>query len=297
VGRLNIWNICFWNVDIRIKLLLSKILPPGAFRLVDVCVNGSYYGRMEYSAPFQQRISFTARDYWTRLDRLVLKNAGASRPDARMRRRQFTIIPDGVLAPSAGEPAFQLLPRNVNPNLVIGTCCPITPGRRIEFLIEMMTELNRLSRETTLVIVGSLDPNRTDYWQMLLEILRSRKITNIFFAGPRADIIPVLKLLKVFLAVSEGPGFPPGCLEAMSLGVPVVATGARSVWACLFRRKRPFAIHANGPQTAAQYIHDILNDADLRHWFSKTAKATVLREFPMTRMLRSYQRLFADVPR
>lgn len=295
LGRLNIWNICFWNVDIRIKLLLAKILPPGTFRLVDVCLNGSYYGRIEYSAPFQQRISFTAKDYWTRLDQLVLKSAAGSRPDARMRRRQLTIIPDGVPAPSAVEPAFQILPRNVNLNLVIGACCPITPGRRIEFLIEMMSELNRLSRETTLVIVGSLDPNRTDYWPMLLEILRSRKIANVCFAGPgAADIRPILKLLKVFVAVSEGPGFPPGCLEAMSLGVPVVTNGPEPLWARLFRRKKSSAIHANGPQTAARYIHDILNDAALHRWFSRTAKATALREFPMARMLRSYQRLFAE---
>ncbi|HUE36100.1 MAG TPA: glycosyltransferase, partial [Candidatus Acidoferrum sp.] len=298
LGRLNVRTICFWNVDARIKLLLAKILPPATFRLVDICLNGSLYSQMEYSAPFLRRISLTEKDYWPRLDHLVAVYAGGTPPNTRLRRRQFTVIPDGVAAPATVEPAFQILPRNTDLNLVIGTCCPIRPGKRIEFIIETMAELNRQCRGTTLVVIGGVDANRTDYWQMLLEILHARKITNLCFAGPQTDLTPFMKLFKVFLAVSEWQsGFPPGCLEAMVQGIPIVTNGVPSIRARHTPRTKSFAIHANGPQAAAQYTRELLNDGALRRWFGRTAQATALREFPITRMLRRYQQLFAKVSR
>jgi len=296
LGRLNVRNICFWSVDPRIKLLLAKILPAGTFNLVDVCPNGSLFSQMEHSALFQRRISFSAKDYWARLDHFVAKYPGGAPPNVRLRRRQFAVIPDGAPAATTVEPAFHLLPQNADPNLILGACCPIMPGKRIEFLVEMMAELNRQSKGATLVIVGGVDANRTDYWPVLLETLRARGISNICFAGPHADLTPLMKLFKVFLAVSEWPGFPPGCLEAMALEIPIMTNGALPVWAQTPRGKKAFAIHANSPQAAAQYARELLTDGAVRRGLGKAAKAAA-REFSMAKMVRDYRRLFTGMAR
>ena len=291
LDRLGVRNICFWNTDVRIKLLLAKILPPGPVRLVDVSPDASLFFQMEHSAVFQRRISFSAQDYWARLDHFVAKHAGGAPPNVRLRRGQFAVIPDGAPEPAPGEPVA--LPNNADPDLVMGTLGPVMPGRRMEFLIETMRELNRELKGATLIVVGGLDPARADYWPVLLEQLRSRGVANIHFAGPRADAAQFLKRCKVFLAVGEWPGFAPGCLEAMALGIPIIANSMKEIAARSPRWTKGFAFHAADPESAAQSARQLLTNPALRRRLAKAAKATALREFSISRMARSYHRLLA----
>jgi glycosyltransferase involved in cell wall biosynthesis len=293
LGRLNVRNICFWNVEPRIKLLLAKILPPGSVRLVDVSPDSSLFFQMEHAASFQRRISFRAEDYWARLDYFVAKYAGGAPPGIRLGRRKFAVIPDGVPAPTPCEPAFSTLPPNADPDLVIGTLCQIAPGKRMEFLLDFMRELNQRLKGTTFIIAGGLDPQRADYWPVLLDGLRARAITNIHFAGPQADPAPFLKLCKVFLAISEWPGFPPGCLEAMALGIPVIANGREAAVAQASHEKKGFACAGNDPKAAAHEVHRLLTNSVLRRRLGRTARTAAIREFSMPKLVRSYRHLFA----
>ncbi|HEY1663433.1 MAG TPA: glycosyltransferase [Verrucomicrobiae bacterium] len=293
LGRLKVRNICFWNVDPRIKLLLAKILPKGTFHLIDICPNSSLFSQMEHSAVFQRRISFGAKDYWARIDRFVAKYHGGTPPNVSFKRGQLAVISDGVPVPATIEPAYHLLPGHADPNFILGTCCPIMPGKRIEFLVEMMTELNRQFKGATLVIIGGLDAHRTDYWPVLLETLRARAITNIHFAGSPADARPLAKLFKAFVAVSEWPGIPTGCLEAMALGIPIMTSGAQPVWAHPSRGKRAFAVHANSPQAAAQYARELFTDPALQRELGKAAKTAAVSDFSQAKMVRNYRQLFA----
>jgi glycosyltransferase involved in cell wall biosynthesis len=290
IGRLNVRNVCFWNVETRIKLLLAKILPRGTVHLVDVSPDSSLFFQMEHAATFQRRITFRAEDYWARLDHFVAKYVGGAPPHTRLGRK-LAVIPDGVQAPAPCDPASQLLPPSADPNLVVGTICPIAPGKRIEFLIDVMQELNPQLHGTTLIIIGGLDSYRADYWPVLLDNLRSRGLTNIHFAGPHADVPPILKLSKVFLAVSEWPGFPPGCLEAMALGIPVVANSTKAV---MGRTIKKGIVFAGGDQKAAAHqVRRLLTDTVLRRRLGKDAGRTFVSHFSLTKMVRSYSRLLA----
>lgn len=291
VERLNPRNLCFWNVDTRIKLILAKILPRGAVRLLDVSPDSSLFMQIDSLADFERRISFSAEDYWARLDHFVAGYADGAPPNGFMRRRKFAVIPDGISTPLPGEPLSQALPKGADPDLVVGTTCPIMPGKRIEFLMDLMVEINQRLKGVALIIGGGIHPRYSEFWPVLLDNLHARHITNIHFAGSHAQATPLLKLFKVYLAVSEWPGFPHGCLEAMALGIPVVANGGAGLDTQMHPAESGIVIERGDPKAMARQVQLLLTNAASRRRLGAAARKTAAREFPMSMMVRRYSQL------
>src|SRR5205823_5367656 len=141
------------------------------------------FTELEAAAPFQRRLALTTSQYLQRLDGFVAKYAEGGPPESLGDfSARVTVIPNGVPRPSETDPAslsssadtvdtvvsadeapppFEtdttpeqtpLLPSWIDPERVIGTCCRITPSKRIEFLIEMMQELTARVPQASLVI-------------------------------------------------------------------------------------------------------------------------------------------------
>ena len=94
--RLNIREICFWNLSPEMKLLLAKLLPAGAVRLVEVVYGSSSHAEMDGTTGFQRRIAFNTAEYWKRVDRVVHRLRDSGPRPALLDRDRITIIPDGI---------------------------------------------------------------------------------------------------------------------------------------------------------------------------------------------------------
>jgi glycosyltransferase involved in cell wall biosynthesis len=298
IERLNVRNVCFWNVDARLKLLLAKLLPSGSVRLIDVSPGPFLFVEMERVSAFQRRISFHAADYWARLDHFVAKYQDGAPPGVPADGRKVVVIPNGVPAPPPVEPRQALpLPPGADPHLVIGTACRIMPGKRIEFLIDMMAELNATLPGATLIIVGGVDPRHAEYWPLLLERLRSRQVANIHFAGPHSDVTPFLRLFKLFVMLADQPGCPNASLEAMALGLPVIANSAGGTAEQVRPGVNGFLVTGEDPKEMAGQVRHLLVDHALHRRFSAAARATAAKNFPMQLMTRRYRQLLAGPTR
>jgi glycosyltransferase involved in cell wall biosynthesis len=296
IERLKVRNVCFWNLDARLKLLLAKILPPGSIRLIDVSPGPFLFMEMENTDHFQRRISFYARDYWARLDHFVAKYKKGAPSGVRVDGRKVVVIPNGVPVPALTEIPAAPLPQNTDPSLVIGTACRIMPRNRIEFLIDVMAEVNAMLRGVTLIVVGGIDPRYADYWTLLLRRLGSKGVTNVHFAGPQSDVTGFLKSFKVFVMLADHPGCPNASLEAMALGVPVVANFAAGTAEQVRHGSNGFLVKGNNPRKMAQWIVKLLTDRAKRRRFGNAAKQTVKRNFSMSLMVRRYSKLFDQPP-
>ncbi len=294
IERLNVRNVCFWNVDARLKLLLAKLLPPGPIRLIDVSPGPAFFGEMERTRAFQRRISFLAADYWARLDHFVAKYKEGTPPGLRADGRKVVVIPNGVPAPSPAEHQAPSLPHGADPCLVIGTACRIMPGKRIDFLIDMMAELNTSLPSSTLIVVGGIDPRHADYWPLLIERLHSKQVTNIHFAGPHSEITPFLRLFKIFLMLADQPGCPNASLEAMAVGLPVIANSAGGTAEQVRHGVNGFLVTGDNPKEMAQHVLHLLGNKTVHRRFSAAARATATKDFPMDLMTRRYRQLLAS---
>jgi glycosyltransferase involved in cell wall biosynthesis len=293
-------SVCFWNVDARIKLLLAKLIPAETLRLVDVSPGPFLYEEMEQACMFQQRIAFPVEEYWKRLDHFVAKYTGGLPPGASAGDPKFAVIPNGVpvrapVDPLSPGPALPL-PAGADPDKVIGATCRITPGKRIEFLIDMMAEVNRYLAGVNLVIVGGIDPRHAAYWPVLLERMRARGIGNVHFAGPQHDVDPYLSQFRLLVMLADTPGCPNSSLEAMALGVPVVANSAGGTGEQVLHGKNGFLVGGDDPAEMARGVLKLLTDRKLRRRFGEAAHATATRHFSMEAMVRRYRRLLEVQP-
>jgi glycosyltransferase involved in cell wall biosynthesis len=94
----------------------------------------------------------------------------------------------------------------------------LVPWKKVDHLIEAIAEC----KETGLVVVGD-GPERS----RLEELVRARQLADrVYFAGQRskAETLSLMAACDVFVLNSIYEGFPHVVLEAMSVGLPVVAT-------------------------------------------------------------------------
>lgn len=294
IERLKVKNVCFWNVDPRIKLLLAKLFPPESLSLIDVSPGPFLFQEMDGAREFQRRIAFTAAEYWERLDHFVAKYTGGTPPGIAADDRRLTVIPNGVPLPAPAGETPHALPPGADPELVIGTACRIMPGKRIEFLIDMMADLNRQLPGANLIVVGGVDPRHEDYWPALMERLRARRVHNIHFVGPHHEVTPYLRLCRTLVMIADTPGCPNVSLEAMVLGIPVVANAAGGTAEQVIDGETGFLVGGADPREMAARVRALLTDRELRRRCGEAARETATRKFSMHAMVRRYLDLFGD---
>lgn len=292
VQMLKVRHVCFWNVNPRVKLLLAKILPAGTVTLTDVSPGPIMYMQMYDDTAFQHRIAFSAEDYWRRLDHLVAKYPGGIPKNLPNKDSKAVVIPNGVVPPRTSDTTLWTLPPGADPDLVIGAVCRIAPDNRIDFLIEMMAQLNQRLKGASLVIVGSVDRNHADDWPRLQKQLISRQLTNIYFVGAHSDVQPFLRRLKVLVMMSETPGCPSASLEAMALGVPVVANAGGGIGQQIIHGINGFLVGGHDPKEMTRYVRYLLVNQEARRRFGQAAKITATKDFSVELMAQRYVRLF-----
>jgi glycosyltransferase involved in cell wall biosynthesis len=288
---LNVANICFWNAAPELKLLVAKILSIRSIRLIDVSPGRMLFDELKDAEPFGQRISLSSAQYFARLDSFVAKhNAGLPERELCADRKKLHVIVNGVAeAPTfvcMPPPAF-MLPAHLDPALAVGACCRIVADKQIEFLLEAMRILSETNPGASLTIVGGADETSRDHF----ETLRGQASDlNVFFAGEHEDVLPFLDQFRALAMVSDREGCPNASLEAMSLGVPVVARRSEAVAEQIDDGVNGYLV--SSPDQMAARLAEILKSKRLRTKLGRAARATATKRFSLEKMGETYLRLF-----
>jgi glycosyltransferase involved in cell wall biosynthesis len=298
MDTLNVRNLCFWNVSPEVKLTVTKVLSARDIRIIDVSPGPMLFDELEASEPFQKRVSLTTRQYFDRLDGFVAKYAsGAPPPGLMPDRSKIHVIPNGVLQPPSFvplPPAEFLLPRHLDPALAIGTCCRIVPDKRIEFLLETMQILSSRSPGTSLTIVGGPDARSVDYFEALVARAREEGLTNIFFVGEHDNVMPFLNLFRIFVMAAGRQGCPNASLEAMAMGLPIVANASGGVAEQIEDGINGFLV--SSPMEMADRIVMLQKNKRLYKKFATAGRNFALTRFSIERMVNAYTQLLGDFP-
>ncbi len=283
VDRLEAATLAFWNAPPAFKLMCAKVLETrNDIRLVDVSPGPMLFDELEELGDVPHRLSFSVDQYFSRIDCFVAKHRSGKPP--RLPADRVRIVPNGV--PIPGTQAILSEP-------IVGAACRLVPSKRVEYLLDMMDILVQRIPNASLTIAGGFDPRHEAYANYVRDKFVAAGLSNVTFAGPLQNVQPFLESLSVFAMISEDQGCPNASLEAMAMGVPVVANPSGGTAEQIDHGVNGFLIDGNSPRSMAFAIEKLLREDRLRVRMGNAARRKVAASFSMESMLQGYLEAFA----
>jgi glycosyltransferase involved in cell wall biosynthesis len=144
-------------------------------------------------------------------------------------------------------------------------------------LISAMARLTQMLPDVSIrhVLVGDgLERHNVEHAAAAAGI-RSRFI----FAGYHQDVRPFYALADIYVLSSHSEGSPNVLLEAMTAGVPIVATAVGGVPETVRHEETALLVEPHHPEQLAEAVARLLNDDSLRRVFAGAASRDVANRF------------------
>ncbi len=210
----------------------------------------------------------------------ALSPAAASRTLVKPNAITTAAFPQGPRPPrAAGEP------------IRLVTVCRIDPKKGLPVLIEAMAELERQGVPSRLEIVGGTEPGSAAGERSLAELLatidRQGLVDSVARLGWRSELEVVAALARADLfvapaietAAGDKDGIPTALLEAMSSGLPVVASAAGSIAEAIEHGVEGLLVAPDDPGALAAAIATLARDPELARACGRRAAATARARF------------------
>lgn len=178
------------------------------------------------------------------------------------------------------------LPDHLQADLAIGTCCRIVPDKRIEYLIDMMKIVEGRLPRASLTIVGGPDSQSLEYFEEVRRYQKQAGVENVVFAGWQERVDRFLAQFAVFVAVSERQGCCNSTLEAMAMGIPVVANSCAGMAEQIEDGANGYLI--DSPAEMAARVMALLTNKRNRKKMGRVAAMRVFDRFSMDSMVDGY---------
>jgi starch synthase (maltosyl-transferring) len=241
------------------------------------------------------RVCEVDRPWRTALDRLtqaasdrVTCVAGAVRDFTRRASgippHKMIVIPNAV----------DVLPRNERtPPPTASRVLTIAQLRRqkgIDVLIRAIPHVLRSVPSASFTVVGRGDPTPYKSQARLLGVQHA-----IRWAGETADVTPYLLASDAFVLPSRWEGCPNVVLEAMSVGLPVVATVAGGTPELVEDGVTGFLVPIEAPETLARRILALLLDPGKAFAMGQAGRDRAASRFSVRAMVKAYETLYEQL--
>lgn len=95
-----------------------------------------------------------------------------------------------------------------------------------------------------------------------------------------------------YISTSRWEGLPLGLMEAMSVGLPVIATNVNGNKDLVEHSVNGFLFNIDKPEEAADYIIQLSNDKELWGQFSKNARSKIIKSYSAEKMAEKTKQLY-----
>ncbi|HXI27992.1 MAG TPA: glycosyltransferase [Vicinamibacterales bacterium] len=286
-GRIG--TVCFWNVDPKIKLLVTKAVAFTDVALVDVSPGPSSFDEMRRVGEFARTIAFTETQFHERLDRLVVKYSAA--PPAGCAHKT-TVIPNGVRVPARVRSSYDL---TGPPRVVVNG--RIAPTKFLVEIVQAMNEVRRTMPQAELHVIGGTEPRHADYAGAVRQAAGDAADRTVFFHGAAGDSPDRLADFDLFVVLGKDQGSPNALLEAMAAGLPCIANDDGGTAEQIVHEETGLLVADRSATTLAPVILRLLGDRALAARLGRAAHDRALRRFSMDDMVARYAALFASLTR
>lgn len=211
-------------------------------------------------------VSEAVRGLWCRMDSIPV--------------HRVAVIPNGV-------PDLSLPQRPLSGGFVIGSVGRLSPEKGMDVLMEAFALVRSASVEARLVVIG----DGSDRSSLEATARRLNIEGSVEMPGFRSDVAGFLSHFTVFVLASRSEGLPLAILEAMSAGLPVVASTVGGIPEAITHEENGLLVPPDDPQALSKAIIRLADDQDLRQRLGKAARATFLERYSLVHMVDQYEAL------
>jgi glycosyltransferase involved in cell wall biosynthesis len=174
---------------------------------------------------------------------------------------------------------------------VVGIVAALRPEKNHELFLEMARRVLRQLPNARFLVVGD-GLCRRDLERRAVEMgLRP----SVKFLGLRNDVPRILAAMDVFALTSHNEANPMSILEAMSVGVPVVATDVGSIHEAVIDGDTGFLVPAGDSVRLTESLLGLLMDPQRRAAMGAAARTAVLERWSIDAMVSGYERLIESI--
>lgn len=198
----------------------------------------------------------------------------------RLFLKKTSVIPNPVI-----KPKFVKNKEFNTENIKIVSIGRLAKIKQFDLMIKAFAKINKQFSNTELYIYG--DGNQR---QSLEKLINQLSLQNrVFLPGRTNEVYDVLNNSDIYLMTSMQEGFPNALSEAMATGLPVVAfechEGLRDI---VDNGENGFLVPPGDIDNMAKYIGLLIQDTNLRHTFSKNARA-ISEKFSVANVLNMWE--------
>ena len=174
--------------------------------------------------------------------------------------------------------------------LVIGTVAHLRPPKGHDMLLTALQQISDRGIDFKYLVVGS-GVRRGSLERLAGDLGIADKT---LFLGGRDDAVSVMSVFDVFLFGSTYEGWPVAVMEALALGLPIVATRVGGIRQNLDDSKAAMLVPPRSPTAMADALESVMSSTVLRHKMGVHAmkeSANYGSELSATRIREIYRRL------
>lgn len=173
----------------------------------------------------------------------------------------------------------------------IGTVGRLVAAKDYAALINAFKKLIEEGLNTELIFVGD-GPERSRLESMVKDLEIAQYVR---FLGFQADVKSSLSKFDIFALSSLTEGIPIAMLEAMAMGVPVVATRVGGIPEVIEDNVDGLLVEARNPLALADALMKLIKDNSFRKRIGETSRTKVARLFSCKVICEQYEKLYSDL--
>lgn len=177
--------------------------------------------------------------------------------------------------------------KNKDWNFNIGTVGRLVPEKNQKLIIDIFSELLKHFPNLKLTIVGDGQEKKNikNYIEKL-HLLKKVKILDY-----TDNVHAIMKSFDVFILTSKYEGIPLTIMDALALGIPVVASNVGSISEIVKNGFNGFTLELNNINGFVETIINIINNRNLYETLSSNAIYSV-QNFTVEKMVKEYENLY-----
>lgn len=165
------------------------------------------------------------------------------------------------------------------------------PKRPLLLLQALALCSSEMQKKVCAIIVGE-----GEQYEQLDRYARTHPELSIELAGslPRKQVVDVLEQSDIFVFLSDWEGFPMTILEAMSVGLPIIASDVGGVGE-IVDTENGILLPSNEVEVVHRALERLVDDVALRESMGRVSYERVQNAFSVDTMLKHVEELYLDV--